>query len=196
MKMPLVVALLSTLVLPAQSTFAPDSDGFIHDWLILAPIAINGESGATEIDTDFINGEAAVMPKAGDTVKAGGAELTWTAHHAPDYFIDFLEAFGKSRGEYVAGYAATYIFADEAMNATLSLSSNDQGKAWLNGKEVFKFTDARGLEKDSDRVAVTLAKGRNVLLLKVVNETNNWQGCARFLRGESPVTNVKVSLAP
>ncbi len=196
MRVSLVVALLSMLVLPAQSTFAPDSDGFIHDWLILAPIAINGESGATEIDTDFINGEATVMPKAGDVVKAGGADLTWTAHHAPEYFIDFLEAFGKSRGEYVAGYAATYILADEATSATLALSSNDQGKAWLNGKEVFKFTDTRGLEKDSDRIPVTLVKGRNLLLLKVVNEVNNWQGCARLIRGESPVTNVRISLTP
>ena len=196
MKIPMIVALLSTLALPAQSRLAPDADGFIHDWLVLAPIAISGESGATEIDTDFLNGEAAILPKAGDKVTVGGADLVWTAHRAPEYFIDFLEAFGKSRGEYVAGYAVTYVFADEAMNATLSLSSNDQGKAWLNGKEVFKFTDARGLEKDSDRVPVKLEKGRNVLILKVVNETNNWQGCARFLRGEAPVTNIGMSLAP
>jgi hypothetical protein len=25
---------------------------------------------------------------------------------------------------------------------------------------------------------------------------NNWQACARFLRGESPVTNLKISLMP
>lgn len=196
MKVAMIVALLSMLVRPAQSALAPDADGFIHDWLVLAPIAISGESGATEIDTDFLPGEASVMPKAGDKVTVGGAQLTWTAHRTADYFIDFLESFGKSRGEYVAGYAVTYVFADDAMNVTLALSSNDQGKAWLNGKEVFKFTDARGLEKDSDRVAVSLAKGRNVLVLKVVNETNNWQGCARFMKGESPVTNIKVSLAP
>jgi hypothetical protein len=196
MQVPMIVALLSTLALPVQSRLAPDADGFIHDWLVLAPIAINGESGATEIDTDFLHGEASILPKAGDKVTAGGSELTWTAHKAPDYFIDFLEAFGKNRGEFVAGYAVTYVFAPEAMDVTLSLSSNDQGKAWLNGKEVFKFTDARGLEKDSDRIPVTLQKGRNVLILKVVNETNNWQGCARFMKGETPVVNVGVSLTP
>ena len=89
-----------------------------------------------------------------------------------------------------------YIFADDAMNVTLALGSNDQGKAWLNGKEIFKFTDTRTLEKDSDRLAVSLVKGRNVLVLKVINEVNNWQGAARLIKGESPVTNVRVSLAP
>ncbi|MEO8482220.1 MAG: hypothetical protein ABI634_08430 [Acidobacteriota bacterium] len=196
MKVPIVVALLSVLVLPAQSTLGPDAEGFIHDWLILAPIAINGESGATEIDTEFLPGEASITPKAGDKVAFGATELTWTAHRTSEYFIDFLQSFGKARGEYVAGYAVTYIFADEAMNVTLGLGSNDQGKAWLNGKEIFKFAETRTLEKDSDRVAVTLVKGRNVLVLKVVNEVNNWQGCARLLRGESPVTNVKIALAP
>jgi hypothetical protein len=196
MKILTTVALLSFLVRPVQSTFTPDGEGFIHDWLILAPIAINGDSGAAEIDTDFLNGEASILPKAGDKVTVGSAQLVWTAHKAPDFFIDFLQSFGKTRGEYVAGYAVTYIFADDAMSATLALSSNDEGKAWLNGKEVFKYAESRTLEKDSERVPVSLVKGRNVLILKVINETNNWQGCARLVRGESPVTNVKISLAP
>jgi hypothetical protein len=82
------------------------------------------------------------------------------------------------------------------MKVTLALSTNDQGKAWLNGKEVFKFADTRVLEKDTDRVDVTLAKGQNVLVLKVINEVNNWQGCARFLQGGAPVKSLKISTTP
>jgi hypothetical protein len=62
--------------------------------------------------------------------------------------------------------------------------------------EIFKFVDTRVLEKDTDRVDVTLAKGQNVLVLKVVNEVNNWQGCARFLQGTSPVRSLEISLTP
>src|SRR5687768_16418957 len=112
MKTALMVALLGTMLVPAQETPGLDADGFIRDWLVLAPIAIGSESGAGEIDNDFINGEAAVKPKAGDTVSMRGGQLTWTAHKAPEYFIDFLAAFGQTRGEYVAGYAVTYIVAD------------------------------------------------------------------------------------
>ena len=191
-----IAAMLGLLAGAAPQSPGLDSDGFIRSWLVLAPIAISGESGATEIDRDFVKGEATIAPKAGDKVTVGGSELTWRAHQTSDYFIDFLQSFGKERGEYVAGYAVAYVVADEATAVTLALSTNDQGKAWLNGKEVFKFADTRVLEKDSDRVDVTLAKGQNVLVLKVINEVNNWQACARFLRKGVPVTNVRIAQGP
>ena len=196
MKNPLVVALMSAMLLPAPQVFSPDADGFIRNWLVLAPIAIDGESGASEIDKDFLNGEAAVAPKPSDKVAIGGKVLTWTPHQTSDYYIDFLQSFGAERGEYVAGYAVAYVTADQEMKVTLALSSNDQGKAWLNGKPVFKFAETRTLDKDTDKIDVTLAKGQNVLVLKVINEVNNWQGCARFLKDGAPVKSLKVSLTP
>jgi len=86
--------------------------------------------------------------------------------------------------------------ADSEMPVTLALGTNDQGKVWLNGKEVFKFAETRVLEKDANRVAVTLVKGQNVLVLKVVNEVNNWQACARFLKDGQPVTGLRIATAP
>ena len=196
MNVPLIVVFLSALVLPAPETFSPDAEGFIRNWLVLAPIPIAGESGASEIDKDFVNGEATMTPKSDDKVAVGGSALAWKAHQSADFFIDFLQSFGKERGEYVAGYAVAYVIADDEMKATLAISSNDQGKAWLNGKVVFEFADTRTLEKDSDRAEVTLVKGQNVLVLKVINEVNNWQGCARFLKDGMPVKNIRIALAP
>lgn len=195
MKASAIVALLGLFVSPLQ-TSGLDAEGFIRSWVVLAPIPIGGDSGAIGIDQDFLSGEGLVTPKAGDKVRVGSSEMTWQGHQTSDYFVDFLQSFGKGQGEYVAGYAVAYILADEAMPVTLALSTNDQGKAWLNGKEIFKFAETRVLEKDTDRLAVTLAKGQNVLVLKVVNEVNNWQGCARFLRDGKPVTNLKIAQAP
>ena len=188
--------LLSSSSHAASQTTSPDADGFIRDWLVLAPIAIEGDSGAAEIDRDMLKGEASIKPRPGDKVTVGGQELTWTVHQTSDYFIDFLKAFGQTRGEYVAGYAVAYIVADEDVKVTLALSTNDQGKAWVNGKQVFKFTETRVLEKDTDLTDVTLVKGQNVLVLKVINEVNNWQGCARFLQGGKPVKNLVISASP
>jgi hypothetical protein len=196
MKSSLFVALMCLFLLPPPQTFSPDAEGFIRNWLVVAPIPIDGESGTSEIDKDFLKGEANVKPKADERVAINNRPYVWTAHQTSDYFIDFLQSFGKQSGEYVAGYAVTYIIADADMPVTLALSSNDQGKAWLNGKQVFKFDQTRTLDKDTDRVDVTLVKGQNVLVLKVINEVNNWQGCARFLKDGKPVTNIKVSLAP
>jgi uncharacterized Zn ribbon protein len=196
MKATLIAVFLSAILLPVQETFSPDAEGFIRNWLVLAPIAIEGDSGASEIDKDFMKGEAMLTPKAGDKATVGGRELTWKAHTTSDFFIDFLQAFGKERGEYVAAYAVAYLIADDEMKVTLSVSSNDQGKAWVNGKQVFRFAETRTLEKDSDKSEVTLAKGQNVLVLKVINEVNNWQGCARFIKDGAAVKNIRVSLIP
>ena len=192
-----VLVLLGFLTWPSSQASAPDGDGFIRDWLVLAPIPIEGDSGAGEIERDMIGGEASLAPKAGDTVTIGpGQEVAWRVHRTSDFFIDFLESFGQSRGEYVAAYAVAYIVADDEMPVTLALSTNDQGKAWLNGKPVFTLRETRVLEKDSDKIEVSLRKGQNVLVLKVVNEVNNWQACARFLKGGTPVTGLKVATAP
>jgi len=191
----LLTALAVAWLTPPQAA-GLDSDGFIRNWVVLAPIPIEGDSGAGEIDHEFIKPEGSVTPKPGEQVKVELDMKTWTAHQASDYYIDFLQAFGKSRGEYVAAYAVAYVIADADTTATLALSTNDQGKAWLNGKPVFKFAETRTLEKDSDKVDVTLVKGQNVLVLKVVNEVNNWQACARFLKNGAPLTGLKIANAP
>jgi len=195
MTTPLTALVLSALIQTAAQTFTPDAEGFIRNWLVLAPMAIDGDSGADQIDREFVR-EVTLKPKAEDKVSFGGKELAWKAHQTSDYFIDFLLSFGKERGEHVAGYALAYVVADEDMKVTLALSTNDQGKAWLNGRVVFRFDETRVLEKDTDRIEVTLTKGQNVLLLKVINEVNNWQACARFLKDGAPVKNLKITLAP
>ena len=75
---------------------------------------------------------------------------------------------------------------------------NDQGRVYLNGKAIFKFTEARPLEKDSDKVQnLTLNKGVNTIVFKVINENNNWQGCLRFTdKNGKPVTDCAVKLSP
>jgi hypothetical protein len=195
-KASLLVAFLGAMLLPAQETFSPDAEGFIRNWLVLAPIAVQEDSGASEIDKDFLTGEAAIKPKAGDKVTVDGKVLTWKAHQTPDFFIDFLKAFGKERGEDVAAYAVAYVVADDEMKVKLLTGSNDQSKAWVNGRQIIRFADTRTLDKDTESGDVTLAKGQNVLVFKVINEKNNWQGCARFLKDGAPVKNVKISLTP
>ena len=194
----LATCLSAILALPqAQSqTFAPDNDGFIRNWLVLAPIAVLEDSGASEIDKDFLGGEATIKPKPGEKVNVDGKILSWTPHQTADFFIDFLKSFGTERGEDVAGYAVAYVIAGDEMKVKLSIGSNDQCKLWLNGKQVIKFAETRTLDKDTDSADVTLARGQNVLVFKVINEKNNWQGCARFIKDGAGVKNVKISLAP
>jgi hypothetical protein len=44
---------------------------------------------------------------------------------------------------------------------------------------------------------VTLNKGVNVLVFKVINQENDWQACARFKdKADKPVTAFTVKTAP
>lgn len=177
----------------------PDSEGFIRDWLILAPLSIGDSPGADELDKKQFAEEAQPAAKDGAVQKVGDKELTWTKTATKTFYIDFKELH-PAQSEHVVAWAVAYIVsADEKSGLTLKMNSNDQGKAYLNGKELVKFTDTRTLEKDTEDTAanVTLKKGVNILVLKVVNEENNWQGSVRFLdKAGKPVTDIKVETKP
>lgn len=188
----MVVAALALLAV--QESYAPDAEGFIRNWLILAPIPCESESnGAVEINAQQLKDEAKLAPKAGDKTPSG---LAWTAHQTADYHIDFLSSFGKERGEHVVGYAVAYVEAGADVDGLkLRVGSNDQCKVYLNGLQMLVFEEGRSLEKDASEAGVSLKKGRNIVIFKVINEGNNWQGCLRFTSKDgAPFRNLKVSL--
>lgn len=183
----------------ADAPLKPDDKGFIRDWLLLAPIQLTTENaGADEIDKQQVPNEAALKPKAGDAVKVGTKELKWRAVKAKDYFFDVNELVG-GMNENVTAYAVAYVVAaKEVTGAQLLMGSNDQGKVWLNGKEAVKFTETRTLDPDTDKATgLTLKAGVNVVVFKVINENNNWQGCLRFTDAAGkPLAGLTVKLAP
>ena len=202
MKNPLVLslALLTVTALPvAAQNGKPDAEGFIRDWLILAPLPIGEGGGADAIDKKQFATEAMPAAKEGASQKVGDKELTWEKTATKEFYIDFKELH-PSQSEQVVGWAVAYVVAaEEKTGLTLKMNSNDQGKAFLNGKELVKFTDTRTLEKDAENSAegITLKKGVNVVVLKVANEENNWQGSLRFLdKAGKPVTDLKVETKP
>src|SRR3954470_10880816 len=147
-------ALLGLLVIPTvvgrAADYKPDDEGFIRNWLMFAPIKLEG-SGAEEIDKQQLKDEAKLSPKEGEKAKAGDSELTWKAIKAADSFFDVNEILG-SQNENTAGYFVAYINVPaEKAGVTLSMGSNDQGKVYLNGKEVVKFDGTRSFEKDTDK---------------------------------------------
>jgi hypothetical protein len=193
-------ALLCLLMANASGADAlkPDSNGYIRDWVMLAPIALPAEGDCADlIVKEQVKGEAALKPKAGDKIKIGDKELAWKNITAPTNHFDF-NAILKTENDRAAGFMVTYLECDKEMpDLTMAIASNDQGRLYLNGKDIFVFTEARALELDSDKGKVTLNKGVNVIVFKIINEQNNWQGALRFLdKAGVPVTNFKIKLSP
>jgi len=176
----------------------PDADGYIRDWVMLAPITLPaGRPAGDLIVEEQIKNEAALQPRAGDTVKINGKELTWANITASTKYFDFNEIL-KTVNDHAAGFMVTYIeCAREMSDITMALGSNDQARLYLNGKDIYAFQDARPLELDADKGKVRLNKGVNVVVFKVINEQNSWQGSMRFLdKTGAPVIDLKIKLSP
>lgn len=183
----------------AADEFNTDDQGFIRDWLVLAPIPLETENnGAEELDKPQLKDEGKLQPKAGDKATANKKDLAWKKIKAKDYYFDYAEILGQVTEQSI-GYAVAYAVADaELTGLTLQMGSNDQAKVYLNGKELVKFAETRTIDKDQNQAEnVTLNKGVNTLVFKVINEMNNWQGCIRFTdKAKAPVKSVKVRLEP
>ena len=182
----------------AADSRRPDSDGYIRDWVMLAPIVIrDGETCADALLKDQIPNEAALRPKADDKVKVGGKELTWRSVTAATNYFDFNETL-KSINDHVAGYMVTYVECDtDRPDVVMAVASNDQGRIYFNGVDIYAFTEPRPLMLDADKGKVTLKKGTNVIVFKITNEQNSWQGAMRLLdKSGTPLKNIRIKLQP
>jgi hypothetical protein len=196
----LLLGLLTFRSARGAEDLAPDKEGFIRDWLVLAPIQLESDAnGGDAIEKNQIPDEGMLKPKAGDKVTVGGKELTWKKVKTSDYFLD-LNAMLNAQTEKTVGYAVCYVQSEkERKNLDLKMGSNDEGKVFLNGKLLLKTSDPRALEQDNDAARkVTLNKGVNVVVFKIFNEGgSDWQGCLRFTdTNGKPITNLSIRLEP
>lgn len=190
---------LLTLSLRAADSFSPDSEGYIRHWVMLAPITLGeGDTGSEAVFRQQVRGEAELRPKAGDKVTVGGKELTWQNITAATNYFDFNTALNAVNDK-VAGYAVTYIECEtDRPDVILAVASNDEGRIYFNGVDIYVFSEPRTLMLDApDKGKVTLKKGINVFVFKVINEQNAWQGSMRLLdKSGAPLKDVKIKLSP
>ncbi|NOZ57659.1 MAG: hypothetical protein GXO73_12830, partial [Calditrichaeota bacterium] len=71
-------------------------------------------------------------------------------------------------------YAATEIVCDRDIDTTLRIGHNDGVYVWLNGKIVYAYPDKHAFEYNMAAVPVRLKKGKNLLVLLVMQAGRNW----------------------
>ena len=181
----------STLTQPASPTKAPGPDGFLQRWIILDPIHVNGvtqNAVQAAVKTNYFPGQFTVIPRDGDKVTAGDAELTW---HAVD-----SSALNKPFTN-VLFWAVTIVNCPEEMrDVRLAIGSNDASVWWVNGQEVIGiYGDRQTVIDDGVSKKLTLNKGPNVIRCAVHNQGGATDFCARFLDAQNkPVKNLSLSL--
>ena len=144
--------------------------GFITEdaWMILGPFDNSNEIG---YDTTYIQEES---PMIDLTAKYDGlnGQVSWEkfSDEALDAYIHL--------GEYNVDWRVSYIFATvtspDERKAQIRWDSDDQGKVWLNGKQISAHTKTFAAEIDKYTIPVTLKQGKNNILVKVCNRQSGW----------------------
>ena len=147
--------------------------GFIAEsaWSIIGPF--NNPDGigynkvyipedAMQIDTaakyDGVDGQIGWQKRTDDTF---------------DGFVNLEKIFG-SKINWVTTYARITVTAPDEREAQIRLGSDDQAKVWLNGEEVFAYSESRSAAIDQNAIPVTLKAGENSILVKSCDEMGFW----------------------
>jgi dipeptidyl aminopeptidase/acylaminoacyl peptidase len=176
----------------------PRAQGFLQTWLLLLPLPFaSGETGKQALDRPQLPGEASLRPRPGERVTVGGQPRLWQEHQSSRAVVDFNAVLGRVAERSVA-YAVCYLESDrERDDLWLQVGSDDQAKVYLNGREIYRIRQPRSLWTLDPVGPVGLKRGINVLLVKVVNETEQWEACARLVDDAGrPAQGLRVRLTP
>jgi hypothetical protein len=185
-------------ILDRNNFRSSQAQGFLQTWLVLPPLPFaTGESGAEALDRPQLADEASLQPRPGEQVTVGGQPQRWQEHRSPRAVVDFNAVLGGVAGRCVT-YAVCYIESDLARDGLwLQVGSDDESKVYLNGREIYEARLPHSLVTLDTVGPVGLKQGNNVLLLKVANETGQWEGCARLIDDAGrPVQGLREKLSP
>jgi len=143
------------------------SKTYIQGWMVAGPYSNEGKKG----DGVF---KAVYPPENGKT------EVKWKklTDGIGDDKISLAQTFGRMK--YTCAYVKTTLVSPVEQSVLLELGSNDGIKAWLNGEQVHTKWACRECRPGEDVKTVKLRKGKNEILLKVVNQSGVWRFSCRL----------------
>ncbi len=103
-----------------------------------------------------------------------GTRLAWKPTRADPAtgMVDLARVVGDLGDR--SAFAAAEVDSPTARPARMAVGSDDTLNVWLNGKEVYKFTESRAFEPEAARFDVDLKKGKNLLLIRCGNGGGPW----------------------
>ena len=159
---------------------ARENAGYITLWEASGPYSAGDKKGAELFDVTFAPEED------------GTAEWKTAVSAGCNKFPAGLDLKALFKDDNQAAYVRCRVTSDRARTAVLQLGSDDGVKAWLNGKLVHSNNAEREMKPGDDTAPVSLKKGVNVLLLKVVQGSGDWGVCARIAAKDgTPLTGLR-----
>jgi hypothetical protein len=169
-----------------------EEQGFVANWLICGPFPNPGERPDNKgFDTDYLKadgGEAAFVPSVGKEIKGGGLDGSKTVKFQPykasgtDIIFGDVNFLGiEPTQEKVVTYSACWLDSDADKDVEIRVGSDDGYKLWLNHALIGTVHEYRAMEMDQETYKVKLTKGKNLLLIKVDQDTGEFQFMLRVV---------------
>ena len=157
---------------------------YILDWRITGPYSVKGKSAKVVFDT-------ALAPEKDLKSVRWKKFKTKSKSERSLWAVDLHESLSMEAD--AAAYAMTKVWTPESLEINLEMGSDDHIKAWLNDKIIHQSFSNRSLEPRQSIIPVTLSKGWNLIILKVVNTSGPWGLCCRIRgRDGNPVGGLKI----
>jgi hypothetical protein len=151
------------------------------------------------VTTEHFPGQLTTVPRHGDKVTVGGAELTWHAVDTTNYNVNlyhFAYALKKPTSN-VLFWAVTVVNAPRDLTGVrLAIGSNAASVWWVNGQEAIGlYNDRQAVVDDGVSNRLTLKRGPNVIRAAIINAGGATDFCARLLDADDrPIRALAVEL--
>ena len=155
--------------MPEKAKAYVQGTGFITKdaWWTLGPFDNTNGIG---YDTAYIPEDVTQIDTA---IKYNGMDGQVRWQKSDDRTLDGYIGFQKDV-DWGVTYAFTTVTSPDERKVQFRFDSDDQGKIWLNGKEVLAHTRTHSAQIDWDIILVTLKPGENSILVKVCEEEQDW----------------------
>jgi hypothetical protein len=165
-------------------SLSPSARRFITDWNLIGPFDAP--------DMSYLQAPFPPEKKIdlGQTYKGkNGVWVEWKKMKTePSGFMRLENRISPSERGIV--YGMVYVHSSEEREVSMFLGSDDGVRVWINDNLVHTNPAYRGAYPDQDRVSVTLKKGWNKLLIKVLQGGGGWGYYVRFV---DPDDNIRWS---
>lgn len=113
-------------------------------------------------------------------IQVDGQSFSWKPLNVDDVSgkVDFARTFENDGS--LGAYLYAELVSDREQNAQFKIGSNDECFIHLNGEKVFEFARGRVWEPDQNEAFVTIKKGVNRILMKVLNSGGAWASSLRI----------------
>jgi len=174
---------------------ADSSEIIFTSYMVAGPFSLSVTGDDTDsilFQRDFLasqGGERAAQFHL-EPVMWSGTVTVWKHAYASSGLIDLLSNFGGSH-EHAIAYALVEVSARSTLDVSLEVRSDDGIAIWLNGLPVLNHMTYRTIDDTPDFVNTRLRKGRNTILLKILNGTDAWKFSCRM---HSPGEGIRAAI--